>query len=69
MSDKDRLLAWLKSGRTITPLEAMNELGCYRLGARIWDLRREGYTIITTMVETKDRNGERCRFARYRLVQ
>ncbi len=69
MSDKDRLLAWLKSGRTITPLEAMNELGCYRLGARIWDLRRDGHTIITTMVETKDRNGERCRFARYKLIQ
>ena len=42
MSDKEKLLAWLQSGRTITPMEAMNELGCYRLGARIWDLRREG---------------------------
>ena len=69
MSDKEKLLAWLQSGRTITPMEAINELGCYRLGARIWDLRREGYTIVTTMVETKDRHGERCRFASYKLVQ
>lgn len=69
MSDKEKLLEWLRSGRTITPLEAMNELGCYRLGARIWDLRREGHTIITEMVETHDRHGERCRFARYKMIQ
>jgi hypothetical protein len=69
MSDKDKLLEWFRSGRTITPVEAMNELGCYRLGARIFDLRKDGHTIVTTMETTTDRHGERCRFARYKLVE
>lgn len=32
----------------ITALEAMISLNCYRLAARIYDLRAAGYTIETT---------------------
>lgn len=69
MSDKNKVLEWLKSGRPITPIEALSELGCYRLGARVFELRQEGHNIVTEMVETTDRNGEKCRFAKYRLVE
>ncbi len=31
----------LESGRAITPLDALNLYGCFRLGARIWDLRHK----------------------------
>lgn len=31
----------------ITPMIALNEYGCYRLGARIYDLRNEGMNIKT----------------------
>lgn len=67
MSDKERVLGWLMTGKPITPREAYDELGCYRLGARIYDLRAEGYQIDTQMIETTDRHGERCRYGQYRL--
>ena len=48
----------------ITPLEALNKYGCFRLGARIYDLRRLGHSIKS---ETVERDGKK--FARYSLIQ
>jgi len=39
------ILDYMLSGHAITPLEALDLFGCFRLGARIWDLRREGHEI------------------------
>ena len=69
MSDKDRVLTYLEEHGSITPMEALTEFGCYRLGARIWDLRHAGHSISTEMVERRDRNGDRERYARYRLTE
>ncbi len=49
--------------RPITPLEALDLYGCFRLAAVIYDLRNMGHDIVTDEVE---RNGKR--FASYRLV-
>ena len=38
-----------------------------RLGARIWDLRREGHCISRRMVSGKNRYGEATSYAEYRL--
>lgn len=46
----------------ISPLEALEEYGCFRLAARIADLREDGHNIET--VQTKQ-NGKR--YATYRL--
>ena len=62
MSQKLQILSHLKSGKTITPIEALNLFGCFRLGARINDLRNEGYEITTTLIQ----QGEK-RFAEYSL--
>ena len=40
-----RLLAYLRNHLYITALEAMNDLGIFRLGARIWDLKQAGIQI------------------------
>jgi len=69
MSDKDRVLTYLEEHGSITPMEALHEFGCYRLGARIWDLRHAGHSISTEMVERRDANGDRERYARYRLTE
>lgn len=61
-SQKMAIREILESGGTITPLEALHKLGCLRLGARIYDLRKEGMAIIT---ETK-RSGKK-KYAEYRL--
>ena len=48
-----KILEHLKKGLSITPLEALNLCGCFRLSARIWNLRHEqGYNIITERVKT-----------------
>lgn len=68
-SQEGKILRWLKTGRPITPLEAMRELGCFRLGARIWNLRNKGYNIITIMKEETKEDGSVCRFASYSLQE
>ncbi|MDR0233495.1 MAG: helix-turn-helix domain-containing protein [Zoogloeaceae bacterium] len=51
----------------ITPLEALEELGIFRLGGRIYDLKRQGHRIISEMVEVTNRHGKPCHVARYSL--
>lgn len=67
MSDKQRVLEHLLENGSITPMEALERYGCYRLGARVFDLRRDGYNIQTTIVKGVDRNGEPAKYARYTL--
>ena len=67
MTDRQRVLDYLETHGSITPLEALNELGCYRLGARIWDLRHEGHMIDTAIEHGTDRHGEPMCYARYTL--
>jgi hypothetical protein len=54
---------WLLNGYSITQLEALNHFGCFRLAARISNLRDKGLNVVTDMV-TLD-NGKRV--ARYIL--
>ena len=48
----------------VSALEALREIGSFRLAARVWDLRDAGHHIETDMVTV---NGKRI--ARYRLVE
>ncbi len=58
------ILKHLESGASITPMDALNLYGCFRLGARIYDLKQAGHNIETTKVT---KNGKT--FASYSLVQ
>ena len=69
MSDKNRVLAYLREHGSITPLEALDGFGCMRLGARVWDLRHDGHNIVTEIIQGVDRHGEPARFARYTLKE
>jgi hypothetical protein len=60
-----QILAHLKTGRSITPIDALNRYGCFRLGARIYDLKQDGHNIYREMVETD--SGKRV--ASYTLVK
>ena len=44
-SQNTLILDWLRQGNTITPIQALNMFGCFRLGARIFNLRRLGHRI------------------------
>ena len=59
-----KILAHLKAGKTLTPREALIEHECFRLAARIHDLRGRGWPIETTMLDLGDR--KHC--AQYMLV-
>ncbi|MDE2020679.1 MAG: hypothetical protein KGJ13_10120, partial [Patescibacteria group bacterium] len=42
----------LKRGETLTPLDALKRFGVFRLGARIFDLKKAGYNIEMHLIET-----------------
>ena len=67
-TQKDFVLLHLKRFGSIEPLTALREYGCYRLGAVIFQLRHEGYNIITEKVSAKSRiTGRPVQFAKYIL--
>ena len=68
-TQKSVILAHLKRFGSIEPLTALREYGCYRLGARIADLRHDGHNIITeTMTSVSRITGRPVHFAKYKLV-
>ncbi|MCX8656535.1 helix-turn-helix domain-containing protein [Gilliamella sp. B3022] len=62
LSQCDRILQHLQSGKTITPAQAWDLFGCYRLGARIHDLRKQNFQIVTEIIYKNGGN-----FAEYSL--
>jgi len=56
MTQNEKILSRLKIGRKITSLVAFELFGCLRLGARIWELRKQGHDIKDCMKKT--RNGK-----------
>jgi len=65
----DLVLEFMAANGSITPVEALDELGCMRLASRISDLKRMGHSIRKEMVEKKNRFGETVRFARYSIAE
>lgn len=64
----DRILKHLKTHKKgITPQDAIERYGCYRLSGRIHDLRELGYEIETIHETKKNRYGVPCTYARYIL--
>lgn len=61
-SQNTLILKALMKGARLTPIDALNRFGCFRLGARIADLKKAGHKIKTRMVSKGDK-----RFAEYSL--
>ena len=61
----DKILRYLREYGSITPLDALREFGCMRLGARIWDLRQAGHRIRRDMEAHVNKFGEKVHYARY----
>ena len=55
-SQNAMILNFLESGRSLTPIEALEKFQCFRLAARMNDLRKKGYVIETEIL--KDDNGK-----------
>ncbi|MBN1131185.1 MAG: hypothetical protein JXA71_19500 [Chitinispirillaceae bacterium] len=63
-SQKLRILHHLQAHGEITPMDALNLYGCFRLGARIYDLQRDGHLIEHSMSSIGNK-----RFAVYKLAK
>lgn len=63
-SQTKSILEHLNSGLSITQLDALNMFGCFRLSARIYDIKQMGYAI-DSVTETDHRTGKR--YARYSM--
>jgi hypothetical protein len=50
-SQANAILAYMEAGNGITPMDALRLCGCFRLSARIADLKKRGYAIMTEKVK------------------
>lgn len=58
MTQNEQVLRHLMTYGKITSLEAVELYGIMRLGARIYDLKKQGYPIKTYLAVGKSRNGK-----------
>ena len=45
MTQCEQILRHLQTGRSVSPLQALDRFGCFRLAARIHQLRERGHKI------------------------
>ena len=62
MTQTDAIREFLLAGKSLTPIDALEQFGCFRLAARIDELRKAGLDIETIK---ERRNGKS--YARYQL--
>ena len=63
----NKILAHIKEHGSISPIEARVLYGVMRLASRVNDLRRRGVEIESELVTGVDRDGNKVRYAVYRL--
>jgi hypothetical protein len=64
---KARVLAAMKSHGSIQPFYAINHLGNTRLAATIFDLKKEGHVINTSIEKGVNKFGDNITYAKYTL--
>ena len=67
ISQKDRVLQYIKEKGSITRLDAASQIGCYELAARICNLEEDGFEFTKTPEKGKNRFGDPTHWIRYRL--
>lgn len=45
MTQNLQILSYLKAGNTITPMDALDLFGCFRLAGRVFELKQDGWPI------------------------
>lgn len=61
------ILKWLREGKPLTPLVTLDQFGCFRLAARIGNLKDAGHLIQRNMITVTSRDGSQSRVAEYRM--
>ena len=63
------VLNHMKTKGEINPMDALNKYGCFRLGAIIYILKQEGYSIATRLEYFTKPSGKRGHYAVYKLEE
>ena len=64
-----RILTYIRQFGSISSWQAYADLGITQLGARIFNLKEQGYVFAKTRVNTTNRLGEKTHYDEYRLVE
>lgn len=67
-TQREVVLEHLKMGKQITQEDAYTLCGSQRLGAIIFNLRKEGYNIYNLDIKGKNRFGNTCNYVKYMLT-
>lgn len=67
MTQKERIIDYIKQFGSITSLDAYKDLGITQLGARIDGLKKDGYRFKTECESCKNRFGDKTDYKRYYL--
>lgn len=68
ITQRDRILQYIREFGSISDLEATRELGIHQFGARIFELKKEGYIFRTEWESGENRYGDKVEYKRYYLV-
>lgn len=68
ITQKDRIINYIRQFDSISSWEAYSDLGITQLGARIDQLKKEGYEFKTEWVSNTNRFGEKTYYKRYYLA-
>lgn len=67
INQKQRVINYIREFGSITSFEAYKDLGITQLGARIDQLKKEGYEFKTKWESSTNRFGEKTEYKRYYL--
>lgn len=67
ITQKERILQYIEKKGSITALEAVREIGCTQLSARLCELEKEGYIFNKVTEKSKNRDGDPIHYTRYSL--
>lgn len=68
-TQEERVLDYMQRFGSITTLDAFNDIGITRLSAKIFNLKKQGYTIIDEIIKVKNRFGEEGHVKKYMLAE
>lgn len=68
ISQKQRIVNYIREFESISSWEAYSDLGITQLGARIDQLKKEGYEVRTKWESSTNRYGEKVDYKRYYLA-
>lgn len=68
MTQEERVINYLSDNSSINSIQALNELGIFRLASRVSNLKKQGHNITSRMIPVTNRYGEKCHVSEYTLA-